>query len=175
MKKRNIFLLIITLLLIIPISVKAEEKEKVKVYMFRSNTCGYCKNALAWFDSIKEEYGKYFELITFEVSESPKNYNNMKKVKEYFKVASDGVPYIVLGQYDYPNGFDSNTTLENNITMGEDLINKILELYNNESKFDIFEELNIDITKKDNSLVVGIVSGIVLLTIVGGIIIARKN
>ena len=190
---KKIFSLLLILVLFVPVMVRAEDtedtpevisanKEPVNLYIFRSDTCGYCKALMEWLnsDDIQEKYGAYFKIVDFEVSGSQDNTKLMQKVKDYFKVTSQGVPYIVIGKYDYPDGFASDAFIsgEENITMGDQLINQIKELYevSEEERFDVFKELNIDpFAKKDNTLAVGIISGIVIITIVGGIIVARKN
>ena len=183
---KKIFSLLLILVLFVPILVRAEEtpevissnNEPVNVYIFRSDTCGYCKALMEWLNSekVQDEYGKYFKIVDFEVSNS-KNAELMQKVKDYFNVTSEGVPYIVVGTYDYPNGFASDVTIdEEGTTMGDQLLAQIMEVYLDDNRFDIFETLNVDPNKKeDNNVAVGIISGVVILTIVGVIIVARKN
>lgn len=182
--------ILLLMVLMIPMVVKAEDKEEVEatdrepvpVYIFRSNTCGYCKALMEWInsDEIQEEFGKYFKVVDFEVSTSQENAELMQKAKDYFKVDGQGVPYIVVGTYDYPQGFAADYVVdeEKGTTMGEQLLAQIIETYTKDEKdrFDILKELEYTPNKKkDNSLAVGIISGIVILTMVGGIIVARKN
>ena len=59
---------------IIPFGVFAEEQEEnkdensneskaVPIYFFKGDGCSHCAEAEEWFESIKEEYGSFFELI----------------------------------------------------------------------------------------------------------------
>ena len=184
--------ILLVLVLMIPMMVNAEEevtatgsseeREPVPVYIFRSDTCGYCKALMEWINSedIQSEFGKYFKVVDFEVSTSQKNAELMQQAKDYFKVDGQGVPYIVVGEYDYPQGFAADYVVdeESGTTMGEQLLAQIIETYTKDEKdrFDILEKLDYDPeAKKDNSVAVGIIAGVVILTMVGGIIVARKN
>ena len=44
-----------------------EAKEKINIYLFWGNGCSHCSNLKAFMASIEEEYGKYYNLYTFEV------------------------------------------------------------------------------------------------------------
>ena len=62
-----------------------------------------------------------------------------------------GVPYIIVGKYTYPNGFGADTKLSDNSdkTMGDQLIERILEIYQSDNRYDVMEDLN---NKKDKLL-----------------------
>ena len=87
---KKLFTLLLAITMLLPLTVRAEneqtetKKEPVKIYMFRGETCKYCEAALEWFDSIKEEYGDYFELITYEVWYNQENNDLMQEVSSYF-------------------------------------------------------------------------------------------
>lgn len=177
---KKIFTLLLAITMLLPLTVRAEndqtetKKELVKIYMFRGETCKFCEAALEWFDSIKEEYGDYFELITYEVWYNQENNDLMQEVSSYFGDNATGVPYIILGEYTYPNGFAADTKLSDSSdeTMGDQLITRMKEIYNSDERFDVMKELN---NKKDYSLVVGIVSGIIIVGIIAVAIISRKQ
>lgn len=177
---KKLFTLLLAITMLLPLTVRAEneqtetKKEPVKIYMFRGETCKFCEAALEWFDSIKEEYGDYFELITYEVWHNQENNDLMQEVSSYFGDNATGVPYIILGEYTYPNGFAADTKLSDSSdeTMGDQLIARMKEIYNSDERFDVMKELN---NKKDYSLVVGIVSGVIIIGIVAVAIISRKQ
>lgn len=182
---KKITLFVLTLLLLIPLSVKAENKEPVKIYMFRGETCHYCEDALAWFDSIEGQYGDYFDLITFEVWYSQENSQLMQTVAEFMGDDASGVPYIIIGDYTYPNGFASDSVIdENGTTMGEELLSKIIELYEQDDRFDVMDELrNTGVSvpeyiasaePKDNTAVT-IVVCVVVAAAIAGLVYARKR
>lgn len=56
--------------------------------------------------------------------------------------------------------------------MGDQLIARVKEIYNSDERFDVMKELN---NKKDYSLVVGIVSGVIIIGIIAVAIISRKQ
>lgn len=179
---KKIFTLILAITMLLPLTVMAEEekketattKEPVKIYMFHGSTCQYCQNALKWFDSIKEEYGNYFELITYEVWNDAENAELMEEVSSFLGDNATGVPYIILGKYTYPNGFaaDSKVSSSSDETMGDQLITRIKEIYNSDERYDVMYEIN---NKPDYSLVVGIISGVVIVGITAFAIISRKQ
>lgn len=99
---KKFFALLCLLLLIFPAMVSAKDKKKVNVYIFHGNGCPHCAKALEFFDSIKDEYGKYYKLVKYETWTSMNaQYNNklMVKVAEEFKEDTSqlGVPFIIVG------------------------------------------------------------------------------
>ena len=44
-----------------------EGKNKINIYMFRGQGCYYCRNFLSFLNSRADDYGKYFNLVAFEV------------------------------------------------------------------------------------------------------------
>jgi glutaredoxin len=108
--------------------------ERVKVYVFRGEGCSHCAEALAWFESVQEKEGKYFELVTFEVWNDEANKAQMEKVAKYFGENADGVPYIIVGKKTW-HGFASSYSSE--------ILDAIHSEYqkNTESRFDVIEYL----------------------------------
>lgn len=74
-----------------------KEEGKVNIYLFWSEGCPYCEAELAYLSSIEEEYGKYYNLYTFETSKSEEN----REIFTAFALAMDanarGVPFTVIG------------------------------------------------------------------------------
>lgn len=101
--KKYLITLLLLLVMIIPSGVKAAEvkKEKVNVYVFYGYTCPHCHRAFEYFDSIEEQYGKYFTVKRYEtwLWDNRNNSKALDKVAAHFKTDEDklGVPYIVIG------------------------------------------------------------------------------
>ncbi len=165
MKKKNIFYLLLILVMFLPTIVFA--KEKVNVYLFRKDGCGYCADALTFFNELARdnEYKNYFTLVTKEVSKSKKNSKLMAQVGKYFNDDLKGVPYIVIGEQTikgYSNDYN------------DQIKSAIKTAYENESR-DIVAEF-ISQNSDDNAAASTI---IILFAIVAGIgfivYIARNN
>ena len=168
-KLKSLLAILLIMVVAMPFSVKAEDelpevgKDPVNVYLFRSDSCKYCQAALEWFNSIEEEYGDYFDLVDYEVS-SEENYNLWSEVAEFMGDTIGGVPYMVVGKYSYPNGFASDSIADSTgQTMGEQLIERILEIYESDNRYDVMVEIN---NKPNYNNVVGIVA----LVIIGGLV-----
>lgn len=174
---QKLALCMMTFVLFMPFIVKAEEKvedkEPVKVYIFRSDSCGYCRALMEYLDSIEEEYGKYFDVYDYEVSDS-ENSQLYYEVAEYMGDEVSGVPYMVVGEYTYPNGFAATTVIdkESGQTSGDQLIERIMEIYNSNDRFDVMFEMN---NKPNYDVIVAVVSGIIIVGIVGMAIVTRKS
>lgn len=181
-KLKSLLAILLVVVTMLPFTANAEvevekpetDKEPVKVYVFRGETCSYCKAALEWFDSIKEEYGDYFELVTYEVWNNSENAELMQKVASHMGDTANGVPYIIVGKYTYPNGFGADTKLSDNSdkTMGDQLIERILEIYQSDNRYDVMEDLN---NKKDYSAVVATGAIIIIAGLAVVAIVSRKQ
>lgn len=73
------------------------EKNKVNIYFFWGDGCPRCERAFEFFDSIKDEYGKYYNLYTFETWHDEDNVKLLKVFAKAMDVEVTGVPYIVIG------------------------------------------------------------------------------
>jgi len=182
------FLLVVMLgFLLLPFSVFAEdnekteennteatdnvEKEKVNIYFFRGDGCSHCAEAEEWFDSIKEEYGKYFTIKDYETWYNEENANLMKEVAESRGESADGVPYIIVGNKSW-NGFAESYTSE--------ILDQIKSEYKKDSsdRYDTMQLFRKTSTKKKSNssdifvalLIIMIVGGVV-----SGLIYARKH
>lgn len=133
-KYKFIIILLMIVTLMMPLSGVAKTKEKVNVYIFKGEGCGYCANAIEFFESIKDEYGKYFNLVEYEVWYNKENSKLMDKVEEYLDIKITGVPFIIVGNDTYP-GFIYE--------WGDDITKSIIQEYNKdlEERKDIIEEL----------------------------------
>ena len=111
-----------------------EGNDKINIYLFRGKGCAFCRAFLTFMDSITEEYGKYFNMVSFEVWNNENNWYLFNRVS-YFKdnEIAQGVPYIIIG--DKVFGGYSNT-------YDEDIKKAITDLYNTPKKerYDILAE-----------------------------------
>ena len=159
MKKIAIFLL--GILMLLPISVNAKEEytslnlkqtleeegidleysdyketdDQVIIYMFRGKGCGYCRAFLTFLNSIAEEYGKKFKLVSYETWYDTKNQELMDKVGTFFNQPAQGVPYIVIGDKvfaGYASSYDDQIKA------------KIDEMYatKKSKRYDVMKEMN---------------------------------
>ena len=97
---KRLFLLFILVLILVPGYVNAENSP-VLIYEFYGNGCPHCTNSFVWFDYIEEEYGKYFDLVKFEVWYNQDNSNLMMEVGKTLGDNVSGVPYIVVGDKSF--------------------------------------------------------------------------
>ena len=84
-----------------------EAKEKINIYLFWGNGCSHCSNLKAFMASIEEEYGKYYNLYTFEVWSDEDNEDLMNEMASVMGDELKGVPYMIIGKDSY-KGYSSN-------------------------------------------------------------------
>ena len=167
--KKILMSLCCLLLVFMPMLVKADEKkERINVYIFYGDGCPHCHIAFEFFDSIEEEYGKYYKLVKFETWYSSSNNKMMREVAE--KLGTDtenlGVPYIIIGE---------DTFLGYSEAYDEDIKKAIVKAYEDENYEDkikpIIKERNKE-TKETIYMASGSVSALLLITIIN--LISRK-
>ena len=104
-------------------------KDKINVYFFHGDGCPHCEDATRFFDSIGEEYKKYYNLEKYEVWHDKENSSLMEKVRR--RLGDDpkgGVPYIVVGKKSF-SGFDDS--------VGEQIKKAISDEYNKSKRYDV--------------------------------------
>lgn len=119
---------------------------KPNIYLFRGHGCGYCKKLITFLETIVEEYGQYFNLVSYEVWYDEDNYNLMKNVASIFNDPATGVPYLVIGDKTFI-GYSSSSD--------ENIKNAIKELYEKTDRYNVMDHLseakNDDTTKDDGT------------------------
>lgn len=155
MKKLSYLFVALLSFLVVPFTVMAEgeevtSKEPVPVYLFRGDSCPHCEEAIAFFDSIEEQYGLYFDLKSYEVWNDQENSNLMQEVAKKLGDEVSGVPYIIIGDKTW-NGYSSS--------MNSELETAIMELYESDNRFDA---LNIPEKVTNNAVSVVIIACVVL-------------
>lgn len=112
-----------------------ESNDKITIYLFRGKGCTFCKAYLTFMDSITEEYGKYFNMVSFEVWNNENNWNLMQRVSYHLKnEVAGGVPYIIIGDKVF-QGFAESYS--------EDIKKTIVDLYNTNKndRYDVFKNI----------------------------------
>lgn len=109
-----------------------EGNDKINIYLFRGKGCSFCRAFLSFMNSITDEYGKYFNMVSFEVWYDENNWNLLNQVS-YYKDGqiSQGVPYIIIGDKVFGGYAD---------TYNEEIKKAITDLYNTPKKerYDVF-------------------------------------
>lgn len=111
-----------------------ESEEKINIYLFRGHKCGFCNSFLTFLYNNVEEYGKYFNLVSYEIFNDSNNSKLFEQVSKFMDgEAATGVPYIVIGDTAF-GGFNESTD-------GDKIKEKIKELYESKDRYDVFEEM----------------------------------
>ena len=114
-----------------------ESKDKITIYMFRGKGCDFCRAFLNYLNSITNDYGKYFNLESYEVWNDVNNSNMLNTVAEFLGYnpygSNFGVPFIIIGNKVFP-GY--------NESFDDEIKETIVNLYNSKEKYDIFAEIN---------------------------------
>lgn len=112
-----------------------ESDDKINIYMFRGSTCGYCLQEITYLTTILKDYGKYFNLKTYEVWGNSDNSALMRKIANYLGDWSDnfGVPYLVIGKKGY-SGYASS--------MDDTIEKAIKDEYDSKDRYDVMDHLD---------------------------------
>lgn len=165
MKKLKYLVVLLIAALIIPftIQVKAEgeDSKEVKVYFFRGEGCSHCAEAEAWFQSIEEEYGSYFQIIDYETWYNRENADLMQRVAKARGEKAEGVPYIIIGNQSW-NGFTQE--------YGSEMIERIKSEFEKDVKdrYDIIKLLP-EMENEKDSTGSDILALVIILVVFGGI------
>ena len=81
-----------------------KEDNKVNIYFFWGNGCPHCAKEFEFFESIKEEYGNYYNLYTFETWYNDENAKLLYTFAENMNDEVSGVPYTIIGEQSF-SGF----------------------------------------------------------------------
>ena len=168
MKKISLLLIVMLAVLLLPFNTMAKSK-KVNIYFFRGDGCPHCEEAENFFASIKEKYGKYFNLVDYEVWSNKSNAELMEKVAEERGEEADGVPYIVIGDHTW-SGYQSD--------YDEAIIAEIKTLYdqNPNDRYDVMDEVNgNDKTNYFRDSMIALAFIVVIAGIIAGVYFTRKK
>ena len=120
----------------------------ITMYLFYGEGCPHCADLEKFLDSIDDEYGKYYNLVKYEVWYSKSNNRLFEKVVDRMHTDSEkiGVPYLVIGD-DYIMGY-GNTEEEN-----RQIINDIMRVYNSSTRYDVIKDETINTEDEKNEVV----------------------
>ena len=142
-----------------------ESEDKINIYLFRGHKCGFCNSFLTFLYNNVEEYGKYFNLVSYEIFNDSNNSKLFEEVSKFMDGKSaTGVPYIVIGDTAF-GGFNESTD-------GDAIKSKIKELYESKDRYDVFEEMEKE--PKDTSASI-IMWNAIFTTLAVGIILYVNN
>ena len=120
---------------------KENDKQAV-IYLFRGKGCHFCQNFLTYLNSIVDEYGDKFKVVSFEVWNDPTNASLLEATAEYFDEKEYGVPFIVIGGKYFPGYAEA---------YNKDIISAIEKEYDASEKYDLIEALNNAPTEDENT------------------------
>lgn len=106
MPKKIIFLIVTLIFLLLPFNAKA-----LTINLFYGEECPHCEHEREYLDSLEKQYGDNITIKTYEVWHNEKNDNLLKKVREALGDDNKGVPYTVIGTYDF-TGYSDRTANE---------------------------------------------------------------
>lgn len=106
-----------------------ESSEKANIYLFRGAGCSHCHEFLTYLEAMTEEYGKYFNLVSYEVWQNEDNNKLMNETASKMGDQVTGVPYIVIGNKSW-NGYGED--------LNEEIYDAIMKEYENGNKNDVF-------------------------------------
>lgn len=75
----------------------SKDEGKVNIYFFYGRECPHCEEEFTFFDEIEDEYGKYYNLYTFEVWHDEYNSNMLKIFSNAMGSKANAVPYTIIG------------------------------------------------------------------------------
>lgn len=82
-------------------------ESKINIYFFWGKGCPHCEKEFEFFENIKNDYGEYFTLNTFEVWYDDDNANLLKQFAGCMGDEVTGVPYTIIGKKTF-KGFSES-------------------------------------------------------------------
>ena len=147
--------------------------DKVNVYIFRGKTCWHCLDEISWFSTKVKDYGKYFNVRTYEVWGNKDNSKLMNSVAKFLGETASGVPFTIIGKKTY-SGFSETT--------GENMLKEIQSQYTNKDRYDIKNDIELsdgstktNDNNKSTSTVMIILIGIVVVAGIAVVIYIGKS
>jgi glutaredoxin len=148
-----------------------ETDDQVTIYLFRGKGCAYCAKFLNFLaNTLLDEYGSYFKVVSYEVWYDDYNSELFEDTAEFLGDSADGVPYIVIGDQTFAGYAD---TYDSSIEAA------IMDLYNSEDRYDVFEQMangtSKSSTEAKSSNTVAIVIWDIVIVGIATIIIVNVN
>ena len=170
---------------------KKTDHEKVTVYLFYIESCGHCHAFLDYFnENYDDKYKDFFEIKTIHANASQANSEFSDAVKKEYGENEDGVPYIVVGDYDQLGfGNDGSNIISEAFKQYENkkYVDKVAKLKEKKEfkdvKIEDFEDalrtvgiLKVEEEKKiSDGVLIGSIFGFLVLGVAGLFIITKKK
>lgn len=169
MKKLKFLFVMLIGILLIPSTVFAADEEgndSVNVYFFHGDGCPHCAEAEEFFNSIEDEYGDMFDVVSYEVWYNETNAELMQQVAELRDEDASGVPYIIIGNQSW-SGYAS--------TYDDEIISKIESEYETptDERYDIMNYVDgvyqADNNSEDSNYASDVAVVIAIVLVVAGV------
>ena len=162
MKKLKFLFVMLIGILLVPCTVLAKDKKPVNVYFFYGNGCPHCAEAEEFFDSIEDELGDKFDIVSYETWYDTDNVDLMNEVADIRKEEPQGVPYIIIGNQSW-DGYTSS--------YDDEIIDKIQSEYekDTDSRYDVMTYVESVNGKKEDNYASDIAVVIAIVLVVAGI------
>lgn len=150
----------------------SEDDNKVNVYIFRGYSCWHCLDEVSWLSTQVKDYGKYFNVRSYEVWKNKDNNKLMNTVSKYLGQNASGVPFTVIGDKSY-SGFSEAT--------GNEMLKVIQEEFEKKDRYDIKNEINLEdgtvknANKKSSNSVLIVLISLVLICGIAFIVYLSKS
>ena len=81
----------------------SQESKKINIYVFWGSGCPHCKELFEFLESIRNKYGKYYNVYGFEVWDNEENGELMDSFKKELKekTGKREVPYFIVGDESF--------------------------------------------------------------------------
>ncbi len=145
--KKIIFSLITIMILILPFTVQAESKNDVTIYLFRSNECPHCEDALEYLHNNKDSIPKDVKLLTYQVNNNSNNTKLLESIQKdlNFKEKDIGsIPLFIIGD-KYVFGYSGPADVKEVFDLAE-------EEKNNDDYKDIVQAKIKELNLKDDNM-----------------------
>ena len=169
-------------LLILPLNVYANE-ETITLYMFESNTCQHCTQALNYIEEHLDKIPDNLEIVTYEVSANNDNALLMNEVAEYLEVDTSknfGTPFFVIGtEYNkgyVPGDWEELFKIANDYAENgdyEDVVKKVISDEDLKVEARALEDI-INIPNPIVTIIVYSIFGVIIVGFIAMILFSRK-
>ncbi len=105
MRKKIFLLITFVAFLLIPFNAEAKE---LTINLFYGKECPHCEAEQQFLKTLEKQYGENIKIKKYEVWHNEKNDQLLKKVRKALGDNNNGVPYTVIGTYDF-TGFNDDT------------------------------------------------------------------
>ena len=164
MKKLKFLFVLLIGILIIPCStlvVNAAESENdpVNIYFFYGDGCPHCAEAEEFFDSIEDEYGDMYNIVSYETWSNDDNVELMNEVAEVRGEEPEGVPYIIIGNHSW-DGYSSS--------LDNEIIEKIESEYETptDERYDIMNYVDVSSVESSSESYAGDIAVVIAIVLV---------